>query len=107
MTVWERIDKLLDEMGMEQQELAARMGIRSTRFSKFKSGEAKPKIREMWQIARELHVPLDWLLDDDAPADPPTDGLTPADRTILQAWWSVRPYVDLGTVAAAIGGAGK
>lgn len=58
----ERLGALLEERGMTQLELAARVGVTRAAMSRYVSGEREPRFVTLVRIAEELGVHVDDLL---------------------------------------------
>jgi len=58
----QRLAALLDERGMTQLELAARVGVTRAAMSRYVSGDREPRLITIARIAEELNVHVDELL---------------------------------------------
>jgi transcriptional regulator with XRE-family HTH domain len=60
----EKLQKLCAMRGLDQSELAARVGISKSSMSRIVSGAQEPKIQLARSLAKELGVTLDYLVDE-------------------------------------------
>lgn len=83
----ERIEKLREALGLKQHELETRAELSRHRVSTWANGTGEPTARQALRIARVLGVPLEWLADEDAPADPPVslDAVRPGEELVMAA----------------------
>jgi len=61
-----RLAHYLQEMGISQIELAARIGVTRAAMSRYLSGDREPRFATLLRIAEELEVGVDELLRTDA-----------------------------------------
>ena len=61
-TLGGRIEKAMKEAGMQQRQLARRIGITDSAMSRYISDERKPQPDVIANIATALHVTSDYLL---------------------------------------------
>lgn len=54
--------------GMSQEELAGRINTKKQVISKYETNQRVPKVTVANQLAKELDVPLAWLMGDEKPA---------------------------------------
>jgi transcriptional regulator with XRE-family HTH domain len=75
MTTIAKICRLLAEKGITQVAMERSVGLAKNRISKWKEGTGEPTARQIWEIARALRVPVEYLLDDDQdrPKPPPDE----------------------------------
>ncbi|MGR3540595.1 MAG: helix-turn-helix domain-containing protein [Hasllibacter sp.] len=81
-------------LGVTQQQLAERVGIKFQQIQKYETGMNRISASRLWNIAEVLEVPVGFFfegLSDDAPA-PEVDGDILADREALQL---VRSYYSI------------
>ena len=64
-TLGERIESAMIHAGMQQGQLARRIGITDSAMSRYISGERQPKPETIANIATALHVTCDYLLGTD------------------------------------------
>ena len=64
----ERLAELIREKGIEQKELAEKVGVSDTAISFFARGLKDPSLTVLSRIARELGVPVSELIKDEAEA---------------------------------------
>lgn len=84
MTFAENVKAKLKQKRMTQNELAILCGMSSSGISTALSGNRNPRIDTMQRIAFALNCTVAELLDDEAPAAAPSDGLTPTERQLIQ-----------------------
>ena len=84
MTFAENVKAKLKQKRMTQNELANLCGMSSSGISTALSGNRNPRIDTMQRIAFALNCTVAELLDDEAPAAAPSDGLTPTERQLIQ-----------------------
>lgn len=77
----ERLAILLDERGMTQLELAARVGVTRAAMSRYVSGDREPRFVTLVRIAEELGVHVEELVP--SGADPVESALRIVARTQL------------------------
>ena len=63
MRMGEKIEKVLEEAGMSQRDLAKAINLDETILSRIIRGEREPKNEVLANIATALHVTTDYLLD--------------------------------------------
>ena len=63
----QRIRQLIALRGMSHKDLGERIGLKKTTMSRLLSGKQEPKLREAYDLARELGVTLDDLMGDEPP----------------------------------------
>jgi transcriptional regulator with XRE-family HTH domain len=82
MRTFDKVMRLLEARGVEQQWLAARLGVQKSRITNWKNGVGEPTGSQLLQIARELGTSIEYLADPalDAPPPPP---ITADQRYIL------------------------
>ena len=83
MTFAENVKAKLKQKRMTQNELAILCGMSSSRISTALSGNRNPRIDTMQRIAFALNCTVAELLDDEAHAAAPSDGLTPTERQLI------------------------
>ena len=84
MTFAENVKAKLKQKRMTQNELANLCGMSSSGISTALSGNRNPRIDTMQRIAFALNCTVAELLDDEAPAAAPSDGLTPTERQLIR-----------------------
>ena len=84
MTFAENVKAKLKQKRMTQNELAILCGMSSSGISTALSGNRNPRIDTMQRIAFALNCTVAELLDDEAPAAAPSDGLTPTERQLIR-----------------------
>lgn len=65
MTTIERIIKLLEDRGIEQQQFASAIGVGKQKISEWKSGKTKSYMKYIDKIADYFSVSTDYLLGND------------------------------------------
>lgn len=60
----EKLQRLCAMRGLDQSELASRVGLSKSSISRIMSGAQEPKLRLAYDLARALGVTLDYLVDD-------------------------------------------
>jgi transcriptional regulator with XRE-family HTH domain len=68
MEIREKLQRLLDEAkaaGVDQQDVAARVGVTGSRISKWLKGTGKPSAGVLLKMSRVFQVPLEYLCDDE------------------------------------------
>lgn len=63
MEIGRKIEKILEEIGMTQRDLAAKINLDETILSRIIKGDRNPKAEVLANIATALHVTSDYLLD--------------------------------------------
>lgn len=81
----DKLRKLCLLRGLDQNTLAQRVGISKSSMSRILNGEQEPKLILAYNLAQELQVTLDSLLDDSDPVDATSSlvTLTQSQITIL------------------------
>ncbi|MGE3821176.1 MAG: helix-turn-helix domain-containing protein [Isosphaeraceae bacterium] len=82
----EKLQRLCALRGLDQSQLAAKVGLSKSSISRILSGSQEPKLRLAYDLAKALGVTLDYLVDD-SPEVSPTDQLvmiTEEEMTILR-----------------------
>jgi transcriptional regulator with XRE-family HTH domain len=69
LAVMDRIERQVIAQGINWSELARRVGKTSSAASQWSSRRALPRLQSLHAIAKELGVPLSWLLTGKAPSD--------------------------------------
>ena len=59
-----KLKNLLDERGLDQQQLAIRMGVSQSKVSRWCTGLNLPDMREGLELAEYFGVSVYWLADD-------------------------------------------
>ncbi len=62
ITVGERLKQLVKEKGMEQQEAAAQLNIKSPTFNGYIGNKREPSISKLKQLASYFNVSVDYLI---------------------------------------------
>src|SRR5947209_7898816 len=70
----DKLQRLCALRGLDQSGLASRLGLSKSSISRILSGAQEPKLRVAYDLARELGVTLDYLVND-APDLGPSDQL--------------------------------
>ena len=68
--MYEVYQKLLDEKGLKNADVARATGISNMTLSDWKRGKSVPKSDKMRKIAEYLKVTVEYLLDDDSIPEP-------------------------------------
>ena len=84
----QRIKQRREELGISQEELAARIGLTQTQVSRYELGDSDPKASALAAIARALMVTTDWLVGLD---DREVDALSPDEKQALEVYRAVPP----------------
>lgn len=66
MDYLQRIRQLIVSRGITQKELGQRVGLTRAAMSRIIGGKQEPKLREAYELAKELGVTLNDLVSDDA-----------------------------------------
>src|SRR4051794_33403729 len=66
----DKLQKLCALRGLDQSELASRVGMSKSTMSRILSGAQEPKLSVAYDLARELGVPLDYLVDESPDVTP-------------------------------------
>lgn len=56
-----RLKEIRKEIGLNQSEVAANIGVARTNISKYEMGLLEPNIETIGKIAELYNVPIDWL----------------------------------------------
>jgi transcriptional regulator with XRE-family HTH domain len=86
MKMIDRVDRILAERGIDQDDFERLAKLPTNRFSKWKRGTGADSVsaRYALSMARVLGVSVEWLIDDEAPDEAvESDGLTADERDIL------------------------
>ena len=94
-----RLRELRKERGWTQKELAARLGIRQTHYTKYETGMHVPPLDKVIQLVRMFGVSLDRLVLGEAPSNQPVKDTRLAQR--FQALEDFNPH-DRETVITLI-----
>jgi transcriptional regulator with XRE-family HTH domain len=84
-----KIDRILRDRRWSQADLQRAAGLAETRMSKWRAGQGEPSASQALRIARAINVPLEWLVNDEAPDEPPAAAepagvaLSDLDRAVL------------------------
>ncbi len=62
ITVGERLKQLVKEKGLEQQEVAAQLNIKSPTFNGYVGNKREPSISRLKQLASYFNVSVDYLI---------------------------------------------
>lgn len=62
VTVGERLKQLVREKGLEQQEVAAQMNIKSPTFNGYVGNKREPPVSKLKQLASYFNVSVDYLI---------------------------------------------
>jgi transcriptional regulator with XRE-family HTH domain len=92
----EKLQRLCALRGLDQSELASRIGLSKSSISRILSGAQEPKLRLAYDLANALGVTLDYLVGD-SPELGPTDQLvmvTEEELTILKIVRHLGPSVS-------------
>ncbi|MCI5857771.1 MAG: helix-turn-helix domain-containing protein [Agathobacter sp.] len=79
----DRIKFLREESGYTQAELARRLGITRSSVNAWEMGISVPSTQYIIDLAKIFSVSTDYLLEMDASASIPLDGLIPEDMQIV------------------------
>jgi transcriptional regulator with XRE-family HTH domain len=95
----ERLRQRRENLGLSQQDLADRLGAHVNLIYKYESGKVDPSALQLKHLAKELSVPIDWLVGlRDQPQGPMQEHLlTPAEQRFLQSWrdGNLRALIDM------------
>lgn len=85
MRVIERIEKIRALRGLTQEELERAAALPRNRIPKWVGGRGVPSGPQSLRLARTLGVPVEWLVDESAPEEPPRQepGLSESDWLVL------------------------
>lgn len=94
----EKLHRLCALRGLDQSQLALKVGLSKSSISRILSGAQEPKLRLAYDLAKALGVTLDYLVDD-SPEVSPTDQLvmiSEEEMTILKIVRHLgpRPSID-------------
>lgn len=96
MTTGERLTELRNKLGLSQEQMADKLGVKRSTYAKWEKDINKPT-RKVNDIAAYFHVTTDYILGRTAqPAQPPaappsTPALTPQDRELLHKYHTLTP----------------
>lgn len=71
-TLGHKIGMLLADRRMDNQALAASMGVANSTVGRWVKDEQKPSVFEAFRVARFFGVSLDWLADNEQDYPPPS-----------------------------------
>lgn len=96
MTTGERLTELRNKLGLSQEQMADKLGVKRSTYAKWEKDINKPT-RKVNDIAAYFHVTTDYILGRTAqptqpPATPPsTPALTPQDQELLRKYHTLTP----------------
>ena len=96
MTTGERLTELRNKLGLSQEQMADKLGVKRSTYAKWEKDINKPT-RKVNDIAAYFHVTTDYILGRAAqPTQPPvtppsTPALTPQDRELLHKYHTLTP----------------
>jgi transcriptional regulator with XRE-family HTH domain len=102
----DKLQKLCALRGLDQSELASKVGLSKSSISRILSGAQEPKLRLAYDLAKALGVTLDYLVDD-SPEVGPTDQLvmvTEDEATILKIVRHLGTHVSIARLLNAPAG---
>lgn len=91
MTTGERLTELRNKLGLSQEQMADKLGVKRSTYAKWEKDINKPT-RKVNDIAAYFHVTTDYILGRTAqptqpPATPPsTPALTPQEQDLLRKY---------------------
>ena len=91
MTTGERLTELRNKLGLSQEQMADKLGVKRSTYAKWEKDINKPT-RKVNDIAAYFHVTTDYILGRTAqPAQPPatppsTPALTPQEQDLLRKY---------------------
>ena len=86
-----KLEKLLKEKGWTQAAFEAHCLLAENRISRWRGGLGEPTARQAFRMARELGVPVEYLLDDDLTERPrPAPELSSGERSVLNVYRALR-----------------
>jgi len=62
ITIGERLKQLVREKGLEQQEVAAQLDIKSPTFNGYVGNKREPSISKLKQLASYFNISVDYLI---------------------------------------------
>lgn len=96
MTTGERLTELRNKLGLSQEQMADKLGVKRSTYAKWEKDINKPT-RKVNDIAAYFHVTTDYILGRTAqPAQPPaappsTPALTPQEQELLRKYRVLTP----------------
>lgn len=96
MTTGERLTELRNKLGLSQEQMADKLGVKRSTYAKWEKDINKPT-RKVNDIAAYFHVTTDYILGRTAqPAQPPTappstPALTPQEQDLLRKYRQLTP----------------
>lgn len=96
MTTGERLTELRNKLGLSQEQMADKLGVKRSTYAKWEKDINKPT-RKVNDIAAYFHVTTDYILGRTAqPAQPPatppsTPALTPQEQDLLRKYRELDP----------------
>jgi transcriptional regulator with XRE-family HTH domain len=66
----DKLQKLCALRGLDQSELASKVGLSKSSMSRILSGAQEPKLRLAYDLAKALGVTLDYLVDEESEVSP-------------------------------------
>jgi len=81
--IGKKIQRAREEAGLSQEELASRLGYTQAALSNYELGKRRLYLANIEQIARELHRPLSYFLEEPA-VTAPAEQREPQDETISE-----------------------
>ena len=72
-------------LGLSQEELASRLGISFQQIQKYESGANRISAARLFEISRELDVPIAWFFKDLQAEEGQSSAVAPSDRTLRSA----------------------
>lgn len=98
-----RFRDLLKEIGRQQKEICADLGISTQKLSKWKTGYSEPNFDDLAMLAEYFDVSTDYLLgitDDGESMRTPTPAALPLDESELLKNYRALSYAGKARVAA-------
>lgn len=102
----EKLIELRKKAGLSQEDLAHKLGVSRQSISKWELGVCEPNIAKLQNIAILFNVSIDYLINDNTPADETTSNnnfnsnIEPSVNKLSFNYWSV--FIVLGFIGIVI-----
>lgn len=96
MTLARKLRTAIDRAGFRRSDVARRAGVPPQRITEWCDAESgrKPSLEQALRLVQVLRVPLDWLADPEAAAEPPPPPLSTEEWILVTAFRRTGLAVD-------------
>jgi transcriptional regulator with XRE-family HTH domain len=99
MDMWEKIERLNGEKGLNWADLARLIGVKDSRISKWRSGTGEVDRKQLLRIAKVLGSGVEYLADDSIEDPRSAQPLTKDEEHVVQVYRNLR---SLGAIDEAL-----